>query len=108
MSQFVRIARRNEQSAAALFETLQIDRTARRHHDFSSNLRFSDESIEIVFIDRGIDPRIELCEVRGWIIEQQPVDVLSSAMETRHRLLDQRDDRASAKRGDGVQRRTGS
>jgi len=61
MSQFVRVAGRNEQSNPAVFQPFHIDRNPRRHHDFSNDLRLGHDN-----------PDLDLREIARsrWAIEQ--------------------------------------
>src|SRR5438270_6460133 len=102
MSQFIRIAQRNKDAGAPFLEPLDVDRRARRNYNFAAHLRLGYESIEIIVVDRRIDPRIEVREVRRRLIEQQPLDVLARAVQSGNRLFDEWNDRPSAKAGDGV------
>lgn len=58
MSKFVCIVAWNEKSGATFFQSLRVDCGARRNDNVLSDERLSHESVGIVFIDSGIDPRI--------------------------------------------------
>src|SRR5579884_3061410 len=102
MSEFVRIAGRNEKAGATLFQSLHVERSARCDDDFSGDLRLGYETIAVVGVDCRIDPGIERGEFFRRFIEEQPVDVVARSVNARHRLFDEANDRFASIRRNRV------
>jgi len=96
MSELIRIAGRNEEAGAAVFQAIHVDGSAGRDDDLFCDLRLGDESVAIIDVDCRIDPRVERFEIAGRLVEKEPVDVLARAMDACHRLLDETDDGSAA------------
>jgi hypothetical protein len=58
MSKLVGVVCRRKESSTSLFRAVQVPGSARGHDRDAAHEGFGDESVEVMIVDGGIDPRI--------------------------------------------------
>src|SRR5436853_7283286 len=99
MSQFVRIAWRDEETRSSFLTTLCMERRSRPDHHHIRRHRLGHESVVVVILYGGIDPHVDRGDVvrRRRRTEDTPRDVVAKAVNARHRLLYHRCDGTTRK-----------